>query len=199
MKILFPFVGDSVGGSHLSSLNLCKTLKANNYEVFILLHNINGPLSKLLNEMEIEYQEVHIPYLAGQSPNKLMIFLGMLINIIPLINYIKKNNIDIVHGNDLRINLTWSLATRLSEAKFIWHQRTILSNSKFWKSINILCDHFIGISQAVISSVPKNINPLKKSMVHNAFEADMQYDKELSKNLIKANRKICSYWGALED
>ena len=41
MKILFPFVGDSVGGSHLSSLNLCKTLKANNYEVVVLLHNIN--------------------------------------------------------------------------------------------------------------------------------------------------------------
>ena len=187
MKILFPFVGDSVGGSHLSSLNLCKTLKANNYEVVILLHNINGPLSKLLNEMEIEYQEVHIPYLAGQSPNKLKIFLGMLINIIPLINFIKKNNIDIVHGNDLRINLTWSLTTRLSQAKFIWHQRTILSKSKFWKSINILCDHFIGISQAVISSAPKNINPPKKSMVHNAFESDMQYDKELSKNLIKEN------------
>lgn len=187
MKILFPFVGDSVGGSHLSSLNLCKTLKANNYEVVILLHNINGPLSKLLNEMEIEYQEVRTTYLAGQSPNKLMIFLGMLINIIPLINFIKKNNIDIVHGNDLRINLTWSLATRLSKAKLIWHQRTILSNSKFWKYINILCNHFIGISQAVIDSAPKNIEISKKSMVYNSFEADMQYDKELSKNLIKEN------------
>ena len=187
MKILFPFVGDSVGGSHLSSLELCKILKANNYEVYVLLHNSDGPLSELLKKIEVEYEVIQIRYLAGQSPNKLMILLGMIINIFPLAKFIKKNSIDIVHGNDLRINLTWSLATLISKAKYIWHQRTILSGSKFWKGINILCDHFIGISQVVIDSAPNNISVFKKSMVYNAFETDVKYDKELSKNLIKKN------------
>ena len=73
MKILFPFVGDSVGGSHLSSLNLCKTLKANNYDVVILLHNINGPLSKLLNEMEIKYQEAIKTIIGKDYPKPIVI------------------------------------------------------------------------------------------------------------------------------
>ncbi len=185
MKILFPFVGDSVGGSHLSSLEICKTLKDNNYEVFVLLHNSDGPLSELLKKLEVEYEVIQIRYLAGQSPNKVMILLGMIINIFTLAKFIKKNSIDIVHGNDLRVNLTWSIATLISKAKFIWHQRTILSDSKFWKGINILCDHFIGISHAVINSAPNNISSCKKSMVYNAFETDVRYDKNHSKNLIK--------------
>ena len=187
MKILFPFVGDSVGGSHLSSLELIKTLRANKYEVVILLHNSNGPLSELLKKLEVENEVNQIRYFAGQSSNKFMILIGMIMNIFPLTKFIKKNNINIVHGNDLRINLTWSLATLISKAKYIWHQRTILSGSKFWKGINILCDHFIGISQVVIESAPNNISIFKKSMVYNAFETDVKYDKELSKNLIKKN------------
>ncbi len=185
MKILFPFVGDSVGGSHLSSLELCKTLKFHKYDVVILLHKDSGPLSELLKKLKIEYLVVKSPYLAGASPSKIMILFGMIANILPLIKFIKKNNINLVHGNDLRINLTWSFVTRIAKIKFVWHQRTILSDSKLWRCINILCDHFIGISQAVVSSAPKNISQNKRSLVYNAFDTDTHYNKDLSRKLIK--------------
>ena len=116
MKILFPFVGDSVGGSHLSVLEICKILRENGYEVIILLHEYSGPLSKLLRKSDIDYLELKTSYLAGKSPNIIMILFGMIWNIFPLTKFILKNDIDIIHGNDLRINLTWSIAARVAKA-----------------------------------------------------------------------------------
>jgi glycosyltransferase involved in cell wall biosynthesis len=191
LKILFPFVGDSIGGSHLSTLELYKTLREHEYDVVVLLHKSDGPLSKLLKKSGVEYLEIKTVYLSGESPNIAMILYGMILNIPPFVKFILKNNIDIVHGNDLRVNLTWSIAAKISKIKFIWHQRTILSNSKLWRFINLLCDHFIGISHAVINSAPKNISPFKRSLVYNAFDTDTRFDKSSAKNLInKGSPKI---------
>lgn len=195
MKLLFPFVGDSIGGSHLSALELCKILKENDHDVIILLHDMDGPLSKMLKKSGIEHIELKTAYLAGQSPNVFMIFFGMILNIFPLTKFILKNDVDIVHGNDLRINLTWSVAAKIAKAKFIWHQRTILSGSHFWKCITFLCDHFIGISQAVLNSAPNNISSSQKSLVYNAFDIDIRFDKVNSKNLI--NKSLPKYQNRL--
>lgn len=191
MKLLFPFVGDSIGGSHLSALELCKILKENDHDVIILLHDMDGPLSKMLKKSGIEHLKLKTAYLAGKSPNVVMIFFGMLWNIFPLAKFILKNDVDIVHGNDLRINLTWSVAARMARAKFIWHQRTILSGSHLWKCITFLCDHFIGISQAVLNSAPNNISSGKKSLVYNAFDSDIRFDKVNSRNAIKKSLPKC--------
>ena len=186
LKILFPFVGDSVGGSHVSSIELYKLLIENNYEVLVLLHNANGPLSKVLKENNIQYCELSTSFLAGDSPKKIMIIFGIIRNIIPFIRFIKNNNVDIVHGNDLRINLTWSIATRISGAKFIWHQRTILSNSALWKCIPFLCSHFIAISKAVLNSAPKNFREPNKSLVYNAFDTDTRHNsKNCRKDIVE--------------
>ena len=50
------------------------------------------------------------------------------------------------------------VAARVAKAKFVWHQRTILSNSPLWKFIPFLCSHFIAISQSVLKSAPKNLS-----------------------------------------
>ena len=60
-----------------------------------------------------------------------------------------------------------------------------MSGSHLWKCITFLCDHFIGISQAVINSAPNNISSDKKSLVYNAFDTDIRFDKANSKGLIK--------------
>jgi glycosyltransferase involved in cell wall biosynthesis len=176
LKILLPFVGDSIGGSHLSSIELYKSLVENGYEVLALLHNENGPLSKVFNENNIEYYELPTSFLAGESPKKIMIVFGIIKNIIPFVKFIKNNNIDVVHGNDLRINLTWSVAAKAAQVKYIWHQRTLLSNSYLWKFIPFLCSHFIAISQAVLESAPKNLNSKKTSLIYNPFDTSMKFN-----------------------
>ena len=191
MRLLFPFVGDSIGGSHLSTLELYKILKEREHDVLILLHDMDGPLSKMLKESGIEHLELKTAYLAGNSPSIVKILFGMIWNLYPLIKFILKNDIDIVHGNDLRINLTWSVAAKIANAKFIWHQRTILSNSHLWKCITFLCDHFIGISQAVIDSAPNNMSLDMKSLVYNSFDTNIRFDRINSRNTINKSFAKC--------
>jgi len=191
LKILFPFVGDSVGGSHLSTIELYKVLEENGYDVLVLLHDKNGPLAYTLKDNGIEFVELKTSFLAGKSPNIAKILLCMIWNIVPLAKFIRKNDIDIVHGNDLRVNLTWSVAARISSAKYIWHQRTILSDSPLWKCIAFLCSHFIGTSHAVANSAPNNIRPGNRSLVYNAFDTSVRFSKCNSRDIINIKFPEC--------
>lgn len=191
MKILFPFVGDSIGGSHLSTIAMHNELKENGYDVLILLHDESGPLASILKKNDIKYIELKTCLLAGESPNIAIIFFGMIWNFFSFLKFIKKHDIDLVHGNDLRINLSWSIATKFSSAKYIWHQRTILSKSLFWKSVRYLCDYFIASSQVVLNSSPENISRSKKSVVYNAFDTNEKYNKNLSRKMINRQFPNC--------
>lgn len=192
MKVLFPFVGDSVGGSHNSVLELYFSLKKKkNITPVILLHN-KGPLSDFLRKKNVSFEYMPSKKLAGESPNLLKIASGVLLNFFLLKNYLKNNNIHIVHGNDLRINLTWSLPVRFSNAAFVWHQRTTLSNSILWKLIRFLGDHFVAISSHVFNTLPKNLISSKKSLIYNPFDLDSKYDKKQSRNWITSSYNLPS-------
>ncbi|MBT5399502.1 hypothetical protein HOL24_03050, partial [bacterium] len=161
MKVLFPFVGDSVGGSHRSVLELYFSLKKIGITPVFVLHQA-GPLSVLLDKLDIKYDYLFIKNLAGESPGLVGIVLSILLNFFKLSKFIRKNKIDIVHGNDLRVNLTWSLPTRLSNSVYIWHQRSLMSPSVLWKTSVLLANHFITISDYVHQSLPSNIPESKK-------------------------------------
>ena len=182
MNIAFPFVGDSVGGSHRSVIELYRELKKNKCLPCIVIHNENGLLSKTLEKENIPYDVLLLHKLAGETPNLLAIAYGMIVNKYRITKYIRENKIDIVHGNDLRINLTWSFATKLSRAKFVWHQRTRLSKSNLWKLIAFLCDHFIAISAYAMENVPSNLPLSRKSLVSNPFDTNTKYNREQSRN-----------------
>jgi glycosyltransferase involved in cell wall biosynthesis len=190
MKIIFPFVGDSVGGSHWSVIELYNELIKADYEVLIVLHQADKKLGELLNKKNIDFIFFPIGKLAGESPNIFKIFLGIISNFYKIYSFIKKNKVQIVHGNDLRINLTWSLPVKLARKKFIWHQRTILSTSLFWRLIPLLSDHFIAISKVVMKTAPKNIHPIKKSIIINPFDTSNFYDYEISNQWLKEKYKL---------
>jgi glycosyltransferase involved in cell wall biosynthesis len=181
LKILFPFVGDSVGGSHVSTLELYSSLIDVGVSAVIVLHEGNGPLSKYLNKKNIPFSILKSSKLAGTTPGKASIFFGMLSNFFNFGMFIKKNKIDIVHGNDLRINLSWSLPAKFFGRGFVWHQRTLLSDSKFWLLIKYLCNYFVSISDVVMQSSPKNILNSKKKIIYNPFDVDCLENKQLER------------------
>jgi glycosyltransferase involved in cell wall biosynthesis len=184
LKVLFPFVGDSVGGSHRSVLGLYDVLKNNNTMSFVfVLHEI-GPLSDLLDSLDIKYEYIFTRGLAGESPNLLRITFSIILNFFKLSKFIRKNGIDIVHGNDLRINFTWSLPTRLSGAFYVWHQRSVMSSSVLWNISTILADHFVAISNYVYQSFPSNMPKSKKTLILNPFNTENTYNKKRSRNWI---------------
>ena len=50
IRICYPFVGDSIGGSHLSSIELIKKLDKKKFEVIPLLHKKGILYHHLINE-----------------------------------------------------------------------------------------------------------------------------------------------------
>ncbi len=185
MKVLFPFVGDSVGGSHRSTIELYKALKSREIDAVILLHYDNGPLSKLLKIEKIPYKVLSVKTLAGGIPKKKSIIIGILKNMFSFSKFLISHKVNIVHGNDLRVNLTWSLPTLLTGKKFVWHQRTILSKSKLWKCIPFMCNFFIGISKLIVNGSPSNMRKRNKKLVYNPFNVDKFFNKKKSRGLIK--------------
>jgi len=205
IRVLFPFVGDSIGGSHRSILELHNALeRGSSVTPIFVLHEI-GPLSKLLDNLDIHYEYIFIKHLAGESPNLLKIVSSIVFNFFKLNTFIRSNKIDIVHGNDLRINLTWSLPTRLSSAVYLWHQRSIMSSSVLWKFSTILANYFVAISDCVYRSLPSNISKSKKKLILNPFNITKIYKAIDSREWIDAlynvpnNSILCGYIGRLVD
>jgi len=180
LRVLFPFVGDSIGGSHRSILELYNTLRSGPITPVFVLHKI-GPLSELLDDLKIKYELLPVKYLAGNSPHILKIFFSIVFSFFKIRKFIRKNEIDLVHGNDLRINLTWSLSTRLSGALYLWHQRSLMSSSVLWRLSPLLANHFVTISKFVHQSLPENIPKSKKTLIHNPFNIENTYDRDASR------------------
>lgn len=204
MKVLYPFVGDSIGGSHRSIIELYNELKDSDITPIFVLHKI-GVLSELFDSLNIKYEHIPVKRLAGESPCIFKVFFSIVCNLFKLSKFIHKNRIDVVHGNDLRINLTWSLPTRLSSAFYLWHQRSLMSPSILWKISTILADHFVTISQCVHDSLPSNISKSKKTLVLNPFNTKTYYKREASRKWINKlygiskNDILFGYIGRLVD
>ena len=199
MRVLFPFVGDSLGGSHKSTLLLIEFLETKNIESIVVLHQRYEPLARLLEEKEITFFLLPTSKLAGSDPSITNIVFNVMRNLIPFSIFLLKHRINIVHGNDLRINLSWSLPSFITFRKFVWHQRTVLSKSMFWSFIRFLSFHCIAISRYVFESLPKNIPETAKSMIYNPFvsiKKESQRINEIKKGLqIKDTDFIVSYLG----
>ena len=180
-KICFPFAGDTLGGSHISAIELIKFLKKKNVKVSIVLHK-KGNLAKYLKNQGINFQLLKIDNLAGENSSKINIFYLLLKNFIKIKNFIKLNNIDLVHGNDLRINLQWGFVS-LFYCYFIWHQRTYYKNkSLLFLPMYFFANNIISISKTVKESLPKIL--LKKNyIIYNPIKTFQKKKNEIKKTL----------------
>jgi glycosyltransferase involved in cell wall biosynthesis len=129
MRVIFPLINDSLGGAQLSTIIIAKTLIAANVPVSIVLHRAEGPVAKYLDSSKLSYQVIEAYDFPGTKPSY-MHALCRLLNVLPkLIAFLYLNKFSIVHGNDLRINLAWSIAAKLVGLPFVWHQRSILNSA----------------------------------------------------------------------
>lgn len=189
MKILFPFVGDNIGGSHLSSLNLIKNLNKKKYKTEIIIHE-KGKFYKYLKVNNIRFQ-----YHSLKFDKNLMDFIkkpmNTIKNIIKLRRFIITNNYKIIHGNDLRINFFWSLAS-FNCSNFIWHQRTLIKkNSKIHIFAHFFSKYIICISNNVKNTFAyTNSNKVKK--IYNSFpkENKILFNKKNNKIVILLCSKL---------
>ena len=120
----------------------------------IVVHE-EGPLAEHLKGRNAPFRRLALPVYAGQAPKVVSIASAMVRNLPRLVGFLRRENIRIVHGNDLRMNLTWSLATKLAGRSSVWHQRALpYSASGLWRAIGFLSDHVIHVSDTVAKAMP---------------------------------------------
>jgi len=201
IRICYPFVGDSIGGSHLSSIELIKKLDKKKFEAIPLLHKKDILYPHLINE-GLKPQFLKLDDFVGKKKGLLRNLIIIFKNILKITPYINKKNIDIIHLNDSSAGLSWILPTKISRAKLVWHQRIIfpkwaLHNILFFFTENIIC-----ISDFVFNSLPKfnkkkslkifnpvTINKSKKNKLSNKYLKDKKIKKVLFlANIIESKR-----------
>lgn len=120
--ICYPFVGDSVGGSHISMVPVIDAMPEFEFDPVVAIHQL-GPLSDYLESINIDFVQTPPVQLVegGTIPTQIA---RMILSAYPLAAFLRRNHVSIVHTNDARIHFTWGLAARLAGCKFVWHQRS---------------------------------------------------------------------------
>lgn len=179
--ICFPFIGDSFGGSHQSSLIIIKNLKKKRVNPIIILHK-KGTLQSILKKNKIDFYFCPLNKLFGSSKNKYLNLIYLIFSI-PIICYlISKYKIDVIHSNDMKIHINWILPSFLLRKKFIWHQRTIFPNSRISKMLIKLACTIVSISKFVQKTIPTSLHK-KNVLIYNSIDLN-------KKNLLFKKKKM---------
>lgn len=167
MRVLFPFVGDSVGGSHVSALLLIEELQTQSVDAHVLLHH-TGPLTEALRERGIAYEVLGGPRAVligkGQRKKLAQIKWGLTAGA----GWLRDQSIDIVHTNDGRMHRTWSFAAGAARVRHVWHQRTVFAASPTLRAALPFARRIVSISRYVEGTLPRWARR-KSSIVHNPF------------------------------
>ncbi len=181
-KILFPFVGDSVGGSQIASILLIKNLFKIKRDFRIITFTNNGELVKYLNEKKIPFHSLSSDN--GRLKVVNLIFL-LLKNLKFVLEIIKQNNIKKIHTNDLRMHYIWSIFCFIFKKNHIWHQHSAILSRKT-KYLSKLSYKILTVSNFAKESFHYSMSK-KAIVVGNPFENRklvLKKQKKLKKNIL---------------
>ena len=168
MNILFPFYGDSIGGSHISSSVIIKNLKPP-FNPIVILHK-EGVLSKYFENNNIQYKID-----SGLKSHKRG-FINYFLSLPLYYKFLKKNKIQIIHTNEINMHLTWIWPSFIFNIKHLWHQRTPGPNKSIYFSL--FANKVLTVSKYSKNSFPKIINsslevlynPISFNGAHKLFQ-----------------------------
>jgi len=132
VKVAFPYlqnVQDSVGGSHISSLNLIRHLDRDRFEPVVFTDNPRGRVADLFLSEGIPFTAIDPTRTApdretNRPAGRLARTYRGLSQVWALARQLKRLGIGIVHSNDGRTHVFAGLAARLVGAKHVWHHRS---------------------------------------------------------------------------
>jgi glycosyltransferase involved in cell wall biosynthesis len=208
--VCFPFVGDEIGGSHISAAKLIKALDPRLAKPLVVLHIADGPVADFLKERDIPF--VVAP--TGALPKRdgspaLTTGLGVLRHLAgvawPLARFLRENGVGLVHTNDGRIHLAWALPARLAGARQVWHHR----GDPDAKGVNLLAPliagHIVTVSHFSKPSKPIVNIDHKLSVVHSPFDQPPEGDRTAARAALidtlkcPADTRFLGYFGLLID
>lgn len=127
-RVCYPFVGDSVGGSQLSTMLLIDRLDRERYEPVVVTHQ-PGPLDDELARRGVVAESLALPRLVGEGSGPLEHGIDVARTAVPVARFLRRHRIDLVHANDSRTNMTWLGGSALTHVRHVWHQRSAFADS----------------------------------------------------------------------
>lgn len=123
-RVLFPFVGDAIGGSHISALELVDGLDRTRFEPVVAIHR-DGVLSDLLQSRGIGAARAPALF-PDPLKGKYALYSPATLAAAPrLARFLRRNNIDIVHANDGPMQFLWGTASACARSKLVMHVRSV--------------------------------------------------------------------------
>ena len=182
IRICFPFVGDSIGGSHLSALELIKNIDNILFDPLIVLHR-KGIFYDYLKKKRINFLFLPLKDFVGSKKGIFFNTKILFLNFFKIRFFIKKFNFQFIHSNDTRIHLNWVIATKLSKSKFLWHLRIKFPNWKLYKTFICFSDKIICISNYVYNTLSNSLKS-KSTVIYNPILLKDKIEDKKEKKLI---------------
>lgn len=154
-RVAFPFVGDTIGGSHVSAALLMQALPEFGFTPIALLHH-DGPLADYLAERNLASQHVGLPHLVtGDAGVRALFKIGAIAP--RLARYLRQDDFALVHANDGRMIASWMPAARLAGIVGVAHRRTRWVPSRMAHLSLRAAHRVIAISEYVRSGIPDDL------------------------------------------
>ena len=180
--ICYPFVGDSIGGSHISTITLIKSLQETrpDLNIKVLVFLPNREFRDYLSDEKIVFDNLNIELKAS---TKFGIIFDLVRSFFKLSKYIWKEKIDIAHTNDLRVNLIFLVVCKFFSIKHIWHQRTSMPKSYLGQRIILSCDRFVTVSNYISSQIAVKSVEDKVIRVYNPVDSHICSKEDIRKRI----------------
>ncbi|MCT7376916.1 glycosyltransferase family 4 protein [Chelativorans salis] len=205
ISVCFPFIGDEIGGSHVSAVRLIQALDHRYVRPLVVLHSFDGPLADYLVERGVPFVQAPAGPLPRRYPQAARRTMGYAIHALaPLTRFLKANSIDLVHTNDGRIHVVWALPARLSGTRQVWHHRGDPNARGVNWLAPLVASHIVTVSRFAKPQRPVIDVTRKLSVIHSPFDAPSDRgDRHAARAmLIKAlgcspETRVLGYFGLL--
>jgi glycosyltransferase involved in cell wall biosynthesis len=158
-RVCFPFVGDTLGGSHLSTLLLIENLDRRRFEPLIAVH-LKGPLSQHLRQRNVPYTLVPLTHFVRRPFSARTNLRAVLAAVTVLRRHLVRERVAVLHTNDLRCGATWSFAVPGRGTRFIWHQRSVgFGDSRRRLRLFRRVQRVVCVSEYIRRSLPPALQP----------------------------------------
>ncbi len=177
--VAFPFIGEKLGGSHISALNLIKHFDQNRFRASVLLDIGDGPAADLFRDEGIPFKVMSplsmkdVTGVGTSSSGAIGLLQYGTSHIHRLTRYLRQSKTPILHSNDGRMHVFGSIASRLAGARHLWHHRSDPGASSLRWVSPIGADHLVTVSRFAGPKPGWWSSANKWSIVPSPFPTDM--------------------------
>jgi len=182
--ICFPFVGDTVGGSHLSVHGLIDRLDRRRFRVIIVPQVRGGAIATLFAGNELHAgPDLGVRFPPGEpfGPGKALRALSALV---PQVRFLRRERVDIVHTNDGGTHARWALAARLAGARLVWHHRGDPGALGLRTLAPLLADRVLAVSSFALPRRRWWSASARAEVLHSPFDATIEVDRRAARTAL---------------